>query len=684
MMRTPPTTRESELLELVTRRINPQGRSYDRVLLDQKWFKNLCFYSGKQHFYWEDGALIDASKELSEHQVLYMTNIVRNAVLRNAAMIMDVNARLGIAPQTETIRARQLADVSLQVFNNHIRKVTEYDDAIAMVQLIWRQCCGSSILKTTWNQHAGERQRIYLETKDKNSPVVLEEEMTHEQKRGKEEAREYVDTFIGEIAAENINLFGFYHDTSSREKAIRGCRWAGEHHWMDIDDFAEMVDVDPEDLAPDGESRGLENYEEALAFMGSNNFTSPFQWTEPEEKRGHRLTVRELWLRPSALEEYGAHVIVANGRVWNRDTKNPYAADRSGRLHIPYIKADWSPHPGRFYGSSLVEDMTSPQFQLNAARAAQATYVNEYGYPPTWLDRNSGINPKDVTMRPGAVYSVETTMSKGILPVTYPQLPPDIWNFGAVAEQDALKAASQAESSGDKLPGQLRSGDAVRAMNDERHRALSIPARQHVRSIRDFGINSLKLYQLFSPEERTLRYVGQDGRFAVRSFIGADLENEVVLIGEPSITDTLASRKGEVLDAVQAGALQPAVNPMDRRLFIEAMHFGSSDEMVTVLVQGKRHQEREILRMIEDPLKFGDIGYPVLEWEDHEAHIASLQTYMSGEEFVDIGVNAQAIIAKHLHDHQEQLANQQAQAAQLAAAMKGTPGQKGVASQPAR
>ncbi len=674
---------EGELIQMIDKRVGLHESRLERLALEESWISNVAFWSGKQRFFFEQGRLYDAALDNPDEAVQYKVNLVRSRVLAACAKVLAVNAKFRVRPPTGTSRDRELAQLSEKVFD-HIREVTDFEWHLMMATM-WKAVCGSSFLKIQWDPMKGDPDRFYL-SDPQSRRVIPEQMLTPAMKAEKDQSNLFEDYAPGDISVSVLSPFAAFQDTSSRDSQMAGCQWFAEKHYVDIDRIAERFGMDPKDIQPMEADAGLRNYEEAIAFMSNGSGLSLVDWAQPEDKRGKRTQYVELWQRPSKQYPKGMRVVYAGGRILNLNRAggldNPYAADRTGWAHIPYVKDDWCPHPGRFWGASLVEDLIGPQYYLNASRTVMMQFMETFGLPNTYVGDQAGIDTDNMPVGGGRIYQVNEVSSFKVQHGPPPQIPPDVARFMDVCEADLNKAAAQSEINADGLPGQLRSGSAVRAINEERFITLTVPGKSTLRTVRDAGKIALALGKMYYGEKRLMRYLGEDNEWVVEEFNGADLRNDFVIVGNPSVADTVASGREEMLDALQAGAFNPQFDEQTRALILKGLHYNTSDEFIKRTLQAERNQEREIQEMIKDPLKYGDEGYPVMEWEDHAKESAVIIAYMYTPEFKRLPVQTQALITDHWKKHQMFIQQAQMQAMQMAEAMKGIPGQKGQASQP--
>lgn len=646
----------SDLIELVEKRVGFHERRPERLALEEQWLVSMAFWSGKHRFWISEGRFYDNDRlRTNENEVRYKVNLIRARTDAAVSKILGVDAEYQVRPLSSRARDRYTAELSNRVFD-HIRQATDWEwhDLIAEQ---WAAICGDAFIKVYWDPLRGEPTRYYWDdakTKTPINPLML----TPQVKAQKETDGLFEDLAPGDLAVSVCSPFGFFYDSASRDKGIPGCQWVAERHFADIDLIAERFGVDAKDIEPVEADAGLENYEEAIAFMSSANGWSLLDYGRPEDKRLKRTLYIEYWARPSREFKKGLRVCYAGGKILNAGkTDNPHLADKTGWSHLPYVKRPWKPHPGRFWGASLVEDLLNPQYALNETRSAQISFLNAHGQPAMLIDKDSGLDTTEQTAEVGRIYGIKPGSKVQMGPT--PQMPAEVMQIAALTEGDLNKLASQSQIDGSKMPGELRSGSAVKAVNDERFQGLAIPATMRVRSIAEVGRIALAIGQMRYTSPRLMKYQGDDAVWVVERFSGLDLNNDLVVVAEPDVGATIEGQQEQVMDWVQSGIFGPP--PFDRQtqtLLFKAMRFKTSNEILQRITQAERHAEECIEEMIADPLKYGDIGYPVLPWQDAEAETNAVVAFMYSSEFQGLDPRTQALITDYWQKLQMLLAQQ--------------------------
>lgn len=677
-----PDSEEGALLKTIRQRVGIDDARPDRWYLEDAALLNLAFWSGKQRVYFQNRQFIDATSAMSPEEVAYQVNLIRPRTLAAVARVTNVNAEFKARPDGSSARDREIAGLSDRVFD-HIRNVTDFKRKHSMAEL-WASICGTAYLKVSWDPTIGEPDRFYKGDK-REAAVIPEIMLTPEQRIAKDNAGEFEDFAPGDMQIEVLSPFAGYHDSSSRDAGIAGAQWFAERHWVDRSLIAERWDVDEADIPPIDPQQGLRNYEEAIAFMSSGPYAPLFSWTTPADKLGKRTLYVEMWERPSKQFKRGRRIVYAGGKILNLNRKggldNPYAGDRSGWAHLPYVKVDWIQHPGRFWGASLVEDMIQPQYALNRARSNKMRFMDTFGIPDVYVSSQANIDVDNMKAGGGNLYQVDALGPGMIQPGPNPQMPTDIAMFGNEAERDLNSIAAQSEIDGAKLPGQMRSGAGMRVLNEERFISLSIPAENSVNAVRDAGRCALAIAKLKYGKRRLARY-GDDGEWIVEEFEGSSLVTDLQIIGAPSVSETERSGPADMLDAIQAGAFNPAFPEETQVLIASAMKFKDSKEFLRRKLEAKRNAEKVIQLLSRHPERYPQ-GYPVMEWQKHAVEMREVESFMYTDEFANLDPETQALINlywKNLQVFAQQAAMQEME---MQASLKGSPGEKGQASQPA-
>lgn len=666
--------RGGSAIELLDKRVPHWDRNFQRVLFEEQWIKNCAYFAGKQHFALIGNQLVEVPP--GEHEIRYKVNYIKPAVLRSVAKILNLQGRFAVAPKNGSPRAREIARTSDAVFS-HQREVTDYNYE-KMMAYIMAAVCGTSFLRTLWDPEKGEPDRFYWF--DKKTKFVIPPEMLTGEERALRDREQMYDEFApGEISCEAVMSFQVYPDLASRGK-IEHCRHITTASYVDRKMIAEVFNVDEEDLDVAGATQAAARYDEALAYMTTGMNGSMMGIATPISELDDRTWFRQSWERPSKQYPFGRYIAAA-GEMLLIDDTNPYAGDKSKCLHLPFEKVDWIPALNRFWSLALVDDLTSPQFRHNESRARMFEFERIHGRSAIFVPKGSGIPPGELSIKQGQV--IEFNPMKGMIQFApTPQLPSEVFQNAQSCKREISDLSTGSEVDGKSLPAQLRSGEAVEQMRQERDIILSVTSQGALRVDHGIGRKFLALGQMFYDTKRLATYRGPNGQWGILQFTSADLSNDLKIIGEPGTIETVSQQRSAVLDAVQMGALVPAQNPQHAQIVVKALRFNTSEEAIDDILMHEQRQEREIRDILQNVEQYRGIPYPIMPFEDHAAHKRVIERFAHTDDWQFLTKEQQAALLTHwtLHDQAEQA--KLAQLVALQESARGAPGAKGQASQP--
>lgn len=664
-------------LEIFRKRLPYKQSTSDRIALEEGAIRELGFFAGKQHAALLGNQLVDVPPR--EHEIRYKANFVKPAVLRAVAKLMELAPKAAVAPPdgVGSARAREISRISEGVLR-HIVEASNQRHEMFMVWL-WAAINGTAFLKNVFDPEGGDPERFYwVSPEDKT--VVPDQYLSAEDKRQRDAALLFDDLATGEVSCEACSLFQIYPDNHSR-RGLDKCRWIFQVQYLDREFIAEKFGVDPDDIKTEPASGRMQRWEESLALMSTGTTTRFYNGIQSERERKDRAWFGQMWERRSKAYPKGRYVAIA-GETVLRDNNNPYVGDPRGWCEIPFVKVDWTPMPGRFWGLSLVNDLMNPQFRYNESRSRMAEFERIHGRAAIFVPTGSGITPGMMTIQNGAVYEYNPAGGGKPEAAPAPQLPPEVAQNAATARSEIGQLSAQSDIEGSKMPGQLRSGQAWAAMQHEQDITLTVTTEGLLRAHRDCGRQSLAMAKMFYDAPRIAKYRGPSGDWAIMQFQSADLSTDVHILGEPGEIETTYAHDRRILEMAQA-LPNLFADPKMQAGMLKALRFHTEAELVDDVLQHEAQQEEEMRRMIANFKAYLDQPFPVLPFEDDTAHKrVLLRTFTNLEEMDRLNNDQKAVLMAHwtMHDNQER--GKQMQQLQMLQATQGTPGAPGKASQP--
>lgn len=669
--------KEKDLSELLEKRLPRRGETIERLGLERKWTAALLFYGDKHYFTFAGNSAVEVRR--GQDEIRYQANFLRPAVLRALIKVQNIKGRFAAIPDGESITAREQARLSEIVFQ-HQRSVTKYSRE-KTTALLDAALFGSGFLKNVYDPLLGDTERFYWIDTEKKS-VVRGEYLDPEEKTLKDVAGEFEELPGGEVSCEAVSPFQIHEDPISKGK-IEHCRWLFQQQWLPVDFVADRFDVDEADLSIESSITSANRLEQAVSMLSSGlTGYQPMMGGGDERMRYKMVRLVQMWERPSRAHKKGRYVVWGGERLL-MDKDNPYIGDNTGVLHIPFAKMDWMPCRGRFFGSSLAESLTSLQFRYNESRSRMAEFENIFGRPITILPKGAGLSKVNMEIKTGGVY--ESNLSAGS-PIFFPQpvLPPQVMENSETIMSEMRQIASQSDVDGSKMPGQLRSGSALNALQRDRDMVLDLTISSSLEMDQMSGCQFLAMGKLFYSSKKLAKLRGANGQWTIKVFKGSDLSSNLRIVGEPGEYETSEQYQGRLQDFIQSGMLQPATNPEHAQIVAKATKFHTMEEFIVDLTMHEERQEAETREMRENPERYRDGVYPVLPYEDDMAHQRVLERLFNSDEFHDMDEYTRSVLTAHWQAHDNQKMQKLAQQMQMMAMQNGTPSQPGVASQPSR
>ncbi len=623
------------------------------------------YYAGTQWAVWGELGL-RPPRSVDPNLRRYKENLILPKVTRAVAKLSQINGQFRVAPKSGDRKDRHAAKIGDLIFS-HLRQSTKFE-AKRRRALTWAAICGSGFLKVCWDPDKGDALRIYQRSRQDKTPIVTPY-YDDDLRRQKDADGEFYDLFEGDIACEVVSPFQLHWDPMAKDEGIEGCRWVAQVSACLIEDIKNRYGVVVEASETD---RGSEFYERQIAFMadgvGANSAI-------PKSEVGKRVRVIEYFERPSKSNSMeGRYILVAGDQVI-RNERNPYAATGSP---LPFIKLDWFPMPGRFTGLSLVDQLRGPQREHNEARAHAISFRATNGHAPTFLAKGAGIKPVQMAGVHGAIYEYNSAYPPPVFGQA-PQLPPYIFELANQAQRAMNEISAQADPTNGKLPGQIRAAAGIQMMQADNNAILTPTSESMLEGVADAGTQMLQLAGVYYDTPRVIQVIGKGGEFDVEAFTGADLRGhyQLKIFGQPGSLETAESYQAKVMEMTQLGILNPQ-DPHDRTLALKALNFGTESEIVNTKMRQVNAAERELERMVEDPMFFPQPQ----PWQEPSTRIRVLEDYMNSQEFEQLDDYAKQKIAQVWQGYTQIMQQQmQAQMAMMQA-QQGGPGQKGQASQP--
>lgn len=655
---------KEDALGYVRRRVDPDGTQAERRAFEQQWLTSMGVYAGINFV--ADGNVIRPPTSFTQQKEAYNANLVLPKVMRFLAKLGSINPKTVVLPNSSTWEDLQSARLATQAYE-HAQQVTKFREKKERA-LLQSVICGSGFMKICWNPARGAPDRIYQNQDGSVNPMVaLDARLrAHHDRMGL-----FTDVYPGELECHVVEPWQMWWDPNARGGGFDDCHWVAVVHARPVDDIYTETG---KRIEPDNDSlRGAEVYREIFAFMAAGQSGLAPVVHKPRIKDCTREI--EMFVRPSRVYPKGRYIRVAGGTVI-ADRDNPYAASGSP---IPFVKYDAFPCEFRFLGLSLVELMRSPQRAYNQSRSHAMNMQKTAGHAPVFLQKGSGITPVQYPGLHGLIleYNAGFAIPQFGSP---PNMPPYIGQNGEIARSEMGEISAQTDPASSKLPGQLRSGSAIQAVQADANLILTPSAKKMMAADEAAGTMMLQLMGMFYDSPRLVTVLGPGGEIDPVFLTGADLRRHYRLkvVAQPGDLDSAESRTAQLMDAAQLGILDPK-NPEHAILLLKGLRFHTSDDFVNAMLAQENAEERAIARIIQNP----EEPEQVQPWFDPMLRAKLLERRLNSREFETYPPIVQTALAQRWAVFAQMLAERAQAQMEMMAQANGTPAEKGQASKPA-
>lgn len=682
---------DDEASQRLDKLVDLAGQSSWRQPFEKTALRNRLYYLGK-HWFIEDPrtGFFREPSGITSSKVLYKANLLLGNVLRSMLTIAGSTGDFAVPPAKNTRVAKKAAWTSQKLFEHlsYTVGMRELDQLTTLLAAL----DGSAIWKVYWDPEVGDPVRFwYPDYAEGNAVAALSEA----EKRQLEEEGKFKDMRRGDVRVEVKSIFEMWWDKKARDRGFRDADWACEVGLLDRSWLRDRYGKAVDDIPQADEREGSLYYNELVAFMagqfGSSGDIGPEVASEDDE----RILCRIYWEVPKPSNGMnGRYIFKAENTVLeNRDNPN-----RATGFPLPFVRQNWITCPGRFWGVSLAENLTSPQRQYNLARSKKIQHQNVYGQPMTFIPESWNVPEEVITLEPGAIRRYNNNGGGDIKQGPVPMLPKEVNENANEARSEMAEISSQQTLD---TTGQLRSASGIEAVLDERNKLLLHPAENFLLAKEEVGRRMLTLAQRYYPDDRIVHYVGEDKRWRALHLKRADISADLrVQISQGKLLQSPGMARARIMEMLQLGTLNMA-DPDEREAVLKAMEFGIADEIISDRLAEEENQEREIEEMLADPAGWiqprADMmappspdgapppmkqGYPTNPFDDDRAHSKVCVRFMRSEEFRELDPISQSLVLLHHQEHEAKMQQAMMQQLMMQQAMQGAPGQKGEASQP--
>lgn len=624
------------------------------LALSRQWFQNVCFFVGLQVPEMpkmpSDFALMNFDAETRK----YVANHIFRIVLGQVARLSGTPIRWDVVPESPDIDDQEGARVGSWFLEHYQEK---FKLRIKRRDLeFWRVVCGTAFMRADFNTHVGD---VFTTYKDPTTGETIPAGVLSEaQRKFARELGSYEEEREGEIEVETLSPFQVLvpHQITEPEHQDwmcvtynRSLGWL----WDNYPDVAKVFVPDDLTTTEDGFY-----WRRLTGLVNRQGFTI----TPPTNDEQRCVQVYELWIAPSGQWPKGLKVVATKHHLLENGPHPYHAAGidlrRFPSLKFPADRYRYCPAPGRYWGLSLVEHLLDGQMEYNRGRQ-QMQAMRDILAAPQWLAPDGaeiGILNNDY----GVVWTYKGYQKPELQP------PPPVSQMHVETEQQAIydmqTISAQSDVSQAQVPTGVRSGVAIRALQEKDMQVMGPVVDEMEDMWASFGSRLLALTHKFVSTEKSIRMYGEFRQGDVGIFKGSDLNGNIFVRVVPGsmMPKSKAEVMQNVMDLMQLGALNPAVNPEHAEIVMQSMEIPGTEGLFFEMHLDKRRARMEnqmFLRPSVNKATGATQPFPdVLDDDDHAVHYQEHMRFKKSDAYEKLPIMRKLAFDAHVAKHKMAIA----------------------------
>jgi hypothetical protein len=633
-----------------------------RRLRDEQVILNLAFYVGSQYLYFNRAQSRLTPVDISvQDQTLAVFNRVQPKCRYMLARLTN-NLPTGQAiPNSNNSEDVQAAEIGTDWLKHsyRINKLPKVHREAAL----WNIIGGNAWEKVVWDSQAGELFADYeqepdmepqmdettqMPMLDENNQPVMQQKIDPttqmpmmKDKLGKNGQPIITDTWNeGKVRRTVVGPLNMYYEMTITD-------------WDDVDDCierqAKSVDWVKKHIpgCEDVVAEPPENIDNAYAMMYNSEITGSANTMK------NSVAVLEYWCKRTSEYPEGLHMIIVNNKVRVAEPIDVFMG-----FELPYAIAKFIEIPGQIAGMGLPEPLISPQQTYNKTMSQIIDNANDM-INIKILEHETTRIIDPITDQSGerVKYSGEKPefWQPLALPQTHFQLLGKIEDNFDVVSMIHRVAEGQVDAS-------INSGDQVDAITENDKMGANPIIDSFGEMIAHSAHLELLIVQDKVDDEILIRIVGEDGKYKMKPFRGADLKNntDVALVPGSMSQESPAAQRRKIEMMLQNKVLAE-LPPLKRAAFLQEMlklmNLGNSAKFIQGLNSTADRADHENQGF------FNGVPAFILPWDDNDIHIEVVERLLNSPEFENWPEEFKNLAVQHWEAHvqkRDEIAMQQA------------------------
>jgi hypothetical protein len=595
-----------------------------RLRQERQWYLNLAFYYGNQHVKFRQvqgsGAFDLYVPNAPYYRVRMTINQVRKVIRKEISRLTAQKPNAFVVPASSEDADVFAAQAGEQIWDSLWRRL-KFNKTLRET-VFWQTVCGNGFIKSYWDP------TIKDVDSDQYGDVVIQNVSPFH-------------IFVPDILCTEIEDQPYLIHAIVKTNA-----WIKKNFGIDI------------------QSSKLDSVDEGMqAAMGVNR----------NDSKKDSSTVLEIWVKPNYLPELpnGGMFTLVEEQVVQGVEEWPYDHGQ-----YPFSKLDGI-MSGKFYSTSIIEDLIPLQKELNRSRSQLIESKNRMSKPQLVAEKGS-VDPARITSEPGLVIEYKVGFQPP-QPLPLQGLPSYVTDEIDRLGADISDLSGQHEVSNGSTPPGVTAATAISFLQEQDESLIATSYTSIEESIEKIAGQTLTYVKMFWDEERTVKIVGLEGTFDVQTFTGADLRgnHDIRVESGSSLPTSRAAKQAFIMDLMKMGFIDPNEG-------LEIMEVGGLNRIYERIQVDKRQAQRENLKMrvvTDEDLKIHqaewmqtanpeaqrdqDSGLPLLPplivpthtYDNHQVHIEVHNAYRKSQAFERANATTKMLFEQHVREHEEALAN---------------------------
>jgi hypothetical protein len=601
------------------------------------WLTNWAYYAGDQWVYWNRGRLDKV--RLDPNRVMITDNRIIGIVQTELAKMTKQRPSFQVTPNTveeDDLQASLMGEQILEYLYKELGLHEKLNDVLR-----WSRICSAGFWKICWDSGKGQKVTVMADAANKpiqhpsgGGPLLpqhvdkLEDETFTYQGVPLPGAKERTIS-TGDINVEVVSPFEFYPDPIA--KTLEDCEWCIQSSvksplWIE-ERFGIRMEPDT-NIAP--------TPMEAYLFP---------TYSQLQGSSGYRgIKVYEYFCRPNSVHPEGRVVVWAKEQILSQGP-NPYKC-------LPFVMFGNMTVPGRFWPTSVVEQLRAPQTELNKIRSQIVENAQKFGNPALMCSRQSDIKYSGV---PGERIDYNDTLPNSKPEyLEPPQLPGYVLQQQEKCEQAIMEIAGQREVTNANVPQGVKAASAINLLQEADETRLGPPIASMEEALGEVGTMLLTLVAQYWKVERLLVVAGENHQFDVIPFKGAALNNNthVSVQSGSQLPRSKAAKQAAIQDVLGLYFQYLGSMPLDRRMLSKVLKEYEAGALEKLF--GDVSVDEEQIGRENREMSTGTKELPINVYDDHKMHVEGHTEFQKKSQYEKLDAEAKQAFERHIQLHRLQ------------------------------